>query len=93
VATSREPDWFDDRIVLNPVTVRKTRHNGKVAHLFVEYTNGAISDHARSFCDITQWPNTRNAYSNWADAAPGVPLCNHCGRAFHKRRKNWRGQP
>lgn len=93
MATCKEPHWPGGAFPLNVVTVRKTR-TGKVAHLFVDYTNGAISGHKVSFCGIGQWPGTRNAWDKWSDASPAdMPLCNHCGRAFHRDRRSWRGTP
>lgn len=93
MAVSREPHWPGGAFPLNAVTVRKTR-NGKVAHLFQDYINGAVSGFARSFCySITQWPEGKNRSANWSVAPEGIPLCNHCGRAFRKDRKNWIGTP
>lgn len=92
MATSREPHWPDGAFPLEAVTVRKTR-NGNVAHLFIEYTNGAVSGFASSFCGIVQWPDTKNRYANWSDADSKLPLCNNCGRAFHAERKDWKGEP
>lgn len=94
MARSREPHWPGNAFPLDAITVRKSRiANGRVAHLFVEYTNGAISGHKASFCNIIQWPDSKNAFDKWQDADPSTPLCNHCGRAFHKERKDWVGQP
>jgi hypothetical protein len=79
---------------LQAITVHKTKDN-KVAHLFVDYIDGAISGHAVSFCGLVQWPGSKNDYKNWwfTIDAGRVPLCNHCGRAFHEERKNWKGLP
>jgi hypothetical protein len=79
---------------LKAITVRKTK-DAKVAHLFVDYTNGAVSGHAVSFCGIGQWPDSKNAYKNWRLTVDSdkLPLCNHCGRAFHEERKGWKGLP
>lgn len=75
------------RIELQAVTVRRTR-NGKVAHLFLDYTNGVISGFPMSFCDMMDRLDKK-----WKDADPTLPLCNRCGRAFHKERKQWKGEP
>ena len=94
MASSREPHWPDRAFPLDAITVRKSRiAKPTVAHLFQEYTNGAISGHPMSFCRIVQWPNSKNAYDKWQDADPSTPLCNQCGRAFHKKRKEWIGDP
>lgn len=95
MASSREPHWPGGAFPLDAITVRKSRitQGGRVAHLFVEYVNGAISGHAMSFCGIHQWPNTKNAYDKWQVAESSTPLCNQCGRAFHADRKQWVGEP
>ncbi len=94
MASSKQPCWIGP-YALNAVTVRKVRtgEGKKTAHLFVKFTNGATNGHAVSCCGILQKPGTRNEYKNWSEAAPGVPLCNHCGRGFHKDRKSWIGLP
>ncbi len=92
MANSKQPHWPGLAFPLDAVTVRKTR-NGRVAHLFQDYTNGAISGHAMSFCRIIQWPDSKNRWTNWSVAPADLPLCNHCGRVFHRERKNWRGSP
>jgi hypothetical protein len=94
MANSKEPHWPGNAFPLNAITVRKSRiAKPRVAHLFVEYTNGAVSGHAISFCGVYTWPNTKNAAENWQEADSSTPLCNHCGRSFHRERKDWVGEP
>jgi len=89
MATSRKPHRFSETIALNAITIRQSRGpKNKVAHLFVGYTNGAVSGFPVSFCGVAQWTT-----NNWNPAPPKVPLCNRCGRAFHAERKNWIGPP
>lgn len=55
---------------------------GKAIHLTVRTVGGAISGFRSTHCGIT----LRHAVPN-ADGQ--APLCNHCGRAFHRQRKFW----
>lgn len=93
MATRRRPYWFGGTFALNAVTIKKTRKGTRTAHLFVEFIDGAVNGHAVAFCGIVQWPDTKNAYKNWEEAVPGTPLCNHCGRKFHKEHRYWVGGP
>lgn len=83
-----KPIYFGGHLILHPMTVRMTR-NGKVAHLFVNYVNGATNGYPISFCDLVtdhrqKWREDHNKV---------LPLCNRCGRGFHKVRRRWRGLP
>ena len=96
MAKYKMPQHFGGLLFLRPITVRRTRDN-KVAHLFVDYENGAISGVPRSFCGVVAWP--KNSYwpnkgHLWTDVGKDtLPLCNQCGRAFHKEHRDWNGTP
>ena len=85
-ALGKTQHWFSDFIGLQPVTERRTR-NRKVAHLFIGYSNGAVSGYPQSFCGLIQEQGWRVAEDS------GLPLCNHCGRAFREEQHEWFGQP
>ena len=93
MATSREPHWPGGAFPLNAHTVRRARYvkgNIRVTHLFVDYTNGGVSGFPMSFCGIISRTEDHWGYQRAIDK---LPLCNQCGRAFHKERKQWRGRP
>ena len=79
--------WNIHGLPMNAVTIRRTK-NGKVAHLFVTFVDGAMSGYPVSFCDrVTRYDE------KWTEA-PDLTLCNRCGRAFRKeKRKLWKGEP
>jgi len=76
------------RLVMDMVTERRTLKGKHAVHLFVGFVNGAISGHPVSFCGIITEHTQK-----WEAADGQSPLCNHCGRAFHKDRKLWEGLP
>lgn len=87
MATDKTPLIVSDKIILWPVTFRGTRNN-KVSHLFVEYVNGAVSGYPVSFCGQLMEP-----LEAWKRSDKKLPLCNHCGREFHKKHRDWDGVP
>ena len=74
-------------------TVRRTRDN-KVAHLFIDFENGAASGYKLALCNRgdTYWTGVSDYAGKWTDA-PNLKLCNNCAREFHKKRKQWIGEP
>lgn len=102
-ATCDTPDDFGGTnyasLLLWPATRRRTR-DGRTAHLFIAYSNGAVSGIPLPLCD--PWPCKWSLPARpvkWQDCDDAsAKLCNNCARAFRLYRKRrtggkWAGEP
>lgn len=96
-ARAIQPHFFGGGFALQRATTRRTR-NGKVAHILTYYTNGATNSVQQPWCYLDDWLAGKPVQllgerDKWRDAPDGLPLCNRCGRAFHRERRDWVGTP